>query len=313
MKNWLTDFFYFTSAERNGFFALLTLAFLIFISPLFFSLIWSSPTADLASFEKLRANFQFENQKEEPSGFSDFKKEKSSERYVDSPVSEFEEESFPTQNLFSFDPNKAGESDLRALGLSPKIAQRLINFRSKGGVFYKKEDLAKIYGLSQRQYEILAPYISIERKSKEVLDGKPSFEPPKETREVNIDVNRATVEDWQQLRGIGPYFAQKITAYREKLGGFASIDQIGETYKLPDSVFQKIKPFLNISPVLKKININTATPEELSAHPYISWKKANVIVNYRSNHGNYQSASDLLKTDYFTTEEVSRLAPYLDF
>ncbi|NJL77073.1 MAG: helix-hairpin-helix domain-containing protein, partial [Saprospiraceae bacterium] len=38
-------------------------------------------------------------------------------------------------------------------------------------------------------------------------------------------------------------YANRIVKFREALGGFASVEQVAETYQLPDSTFQKIKPF----------------------------------------------------------------------
>ena len=82
-------------------------------------------------------------------------------------------------------------------------------------------------------------------------------------------MNKATIQEWQQLKGIGPYYAKKITAFRQKLGGFASIEQIGTTYKLPDSVYLQIQPHLSLSPVFRGLPINTATIDILAAHPYL--------------------------------------------
>jgi DNA uptake protein ComE-like DNA-binding protein len=53
---------------------------------------------------------------------------------------------------------------------------------------------------------------------------------------------------------------------------------------LPDSTFQKIKPYLKLTePNVKKININTATVDELKTHPYIRYQLARPIVAYREN------------------------------
>ena len=102
--------------------------------------------------------------------------------------------------------------------------------------------------------------------------------------------------DWQKLKGMGPALSKRIVGYRSNLGGFYAIEQVAETYNLPDSTFQKIRTQLKLSQPtqLSKININTATEAELSFHPYIGKKEAKWIVAFRQQHGNYRSIHDVL-------------------
>jgi competence protein ComEA len=43
-----------------------------------------------------------------------------------------------------------------------------------------------------------------------------------------LDLNTATVEELEQLNGVGPALAANIVAYREQHGGFASTDELDE-------------------------------------------------------------------------------------
>ena len=61
-----------------------------------------------------------------------------------------------------------------------------------------------------------------------------------------IDVNTADTTAFISLPGIGSKLAARIITFREKLSGFYSVEQIGETYGLPDSTFQKIKQYLKL-------------------------------------------------------------------
>ena len=74
--------------------------------------------------------------------------------------------------LFSFDPNTTTKADLIKLGLPEKTAATILKFREKGGVFHKKEDLQKIYGLKSKDYERLASYVQLENKAP-VTNQKP--------------------------------------------------------------------------------------------------------------------------------------------
>ncbi len=114
------------------------------------------------------------------------------------------------------------------------------------------------------------------------------------------------------LPGIGSKLAERIVSFRKKLGGFFSVDQIGEVYGLRDSVFQKIKGNLScISVNLRKININTASKEELQAHPYIRWNIANMIIEYRNQHGAFVSLDDLRKISALDESKLHNIKQYL--
>ncbi len=191
---------------------------------------------------------------------------------------------------------------------------------SKGGHFYKPEDLQKIYGLHKDEYERLKPYVKIESKtasSNEQFVSPRSNEgtqPAKKfaTRYSVIDINTADTSALISLPGIGSKLAARIVNFREKLGGFYSVDQVGETYGLPDSTFQKIKQYLKLDNAsVKKININTATIDEMKAHPYIKYSLANPIVAYRNEHGAFSKIEDIRKIMAVTDEIYQKIAPYL--
>ncbi len=127
-----------------------------------------------------------------------------------------------------------------------------------------------------------------------------------------IEINTSDTSDFISLPGIGSKLAWRIVNFRDKLGGFYSINQIAETYGLPDSTFQKIKPYLKLTePNVKKININTATVDELKVHPYIRYQLARPIVAYREEHGQFSKPEDLKKIMIVTDDVFLKMAPYL--
>lgn len=186
-------------------------------------------------------------------------------------------------NLFPFEPANASREELLDLGFSPKVADILINYRTKGGQFRSKADVKKIYGVSPDLYSRLEPFIIIRESTNYFTkyDNAKNDNSP-----VVIDINHANKEDWKSLPGIGDYFAQKIVDKRAGLGAFVDIEQIAEVYKLPDSTYQKIKPYLKLSMgSVKKININTANESELRQHPYILRWQADDILRNRPIYG----------------------------
>jgi len=217
----------------------------------------------------------------------------------------------PTQK---FDPNTIAKQGLLTLGLPEKIVDRMIKFREKGGKFFKPEELKKVYGVKEEWVEQLLPWMEV-IMPKRVAPEKIDFRKQKTKKKENpiTDINKADFEDWQKLWGVGNYYADKIMGYREKLGGFISVDQILEIKELPDSVKQSILPVLRTSDIFRKLKINSASTKEMAMHPYISWKEANAIQKYRKQHGAFNASADLKKMLALKPEFIDRIAPYLDF
>ena len=127
-----------------------------------------------------------------------------------------------------------------------------------------------------------------------------------------VDINTATVEQLRNIPGMGNGLLYRILKYKERLGGFMTIEQVKETYGMSDSAFVLMQPFLKLfSPIITKININTATDYDLSGHPYIERNVAKAIVLYRIQHGNYQTINDIMKIVFIKEPLFQKIAPYL--
>ncbi|HRB68074.1 MAG TPA: helix-hairpin-helix domain-containing protein, partial [Chitinophagales bacterium] len=129
-----------------------------------------------------------------------------------------------------------------------------------------------------------------------------------------IEINSATVEDFEKLNGIGKVYANRIVTFRNKLGGFHSIEQIKHVFGIEDSVFQKFKRNLTVKPIKpKKININQATFEELTANPYFFSTVAKQIIGYRTKVKPFSTIEDV-KNLYFVKdhpEHYDKMLPYI--
>jgi len=222
--------------------------------------------------------------------------------------------------LFYFDPNTIPEEGWRKLGLREKTIRTIQNYLGKGGQFRKPEDLRRIYGLFPDEYERMAPYIQIASSGetipeKELKRSPPNAGPVAKTpasRYPLVDINKADSNALIALPGIGTKLAARIIRFRDKLGGFYAITQVGETFGLPDSTFQQIKPFLKLeNSATRKININTATIDELKAHPYFRYSLANALIAYRNEHGDFAQPEDTRKVMAVTEEIYRKISPYL--
>lgn len=220
-----------------------------------------------------------------------------------------------------FNPNNASIESMIQSGVPIGSAKRIIKYRNKGGVFYEKEKL-KNFGFTEADYEKVAPYIQITEQRKSYAANKytnnagnnalsyntytPKVEP------TNLDINAATQEELMQFKGIGTGYSKRIIEYREKLGGFLSVDQVKEVYGLPDSTFLHIKDKLIIgNKNIQRININTATLEVLASHPYIRKYMAEHIIKFRNDIGKFNSIQELRQIPLINEEKYRKIVPYI--
>ncbi len=224
--------------------------------------------------------------------------------------------------LFHFNPNLLSLDSLELLGFPPFLAQRLHNYRAKGGVFRKEADLLKLYGMPQPLYERLRPWIRIppqaqlaqKNRKPPVSQHDEEGEKPKAVAEP-FDLNTADSLQLIRIRGIGPVLSSRILKFRDGLGGFAQAEQVREVWGLPPETADLLLQQAYVKPgsSLRQLNINTAEAEALSRHPYISPRQASLIVAYRSQNGSFKQAEDLLRIHMLDENFVNKLKPYLVF
>lgn len=161
---------------------------------------------------------------------------------------------------------------------------------------------------------------------------KPALSPAIGMKEGKIDINSATVDELLSLHGIGPVRAKAIIEYRDSVGGFKSVEEIINVKGIGPATFEKIKdqisvakpqlpgtreqiepeltevapiapgltpaPYMPVSPTPpKKININTATVEELKTLYRIGDVLAGRIIDYRTRHGPFQRPEDIMNVE----------------
>ena len=226
-------------------------------------------------------------------------------------------------NLSAFDPNTVTADQLIYMGINEKTADNWQKYLKKGGKFYKKEDVAKIYGITPNVFKMLSPYIILkeeEKKSfrrdstKNFSQDKGGFYTNKEKEKFIVDLNTCTDMELMELNGIGEKLSARIIKYRDKLGGFVRIDQLKEVYGLPAETYELIKDQIVVDgKMINKIRINLAEPQNLYSFPYIPKREAYQIFNYRRQHGNFRSINDLRKIKSLDETFIQKIEPYLDF
>ena len=235
---------------------------------------------------------------------------------------------------FPFDPNTADSTQLLRLGLQPWQVRNIYRYRARGGIYRRKEDFARLYGLTIKDYRRLEPYIRI---SADYLPASTLFAPHKthasQTRDAahnattsqtcdtpyythklkegqHVVLNTADTAQLLSVPGIGNYYAREILRHGQWLGGYVSTDQLDEIEGFPQ---ESKKYFIVQNPAPQKLNINRLTLPQLRRHPYINFYQAKAIVDYRRLRGPITSLQDLRLSPDFTPEAIRRLEPYVEY
>jgi competence protein comEA helix-hairpin-helix repeat region len=78
-----------------------------------------------------------------------------------------------------------------------------------------------------------------EKKEAGIEDSPEKIQQNREEKKINI--NTATEQELESLKGIGPATAKNIIRYREEYGGFSSIEEIKNVKRIGEKIFEKIK------------------------------------------------------------------------
>ncbi len=78
-----------------------------------------------------------------------------------------------------------------------------------------------------------------EKKVAGIEDGQGGIQQKRKEKKINI--NTATEQELESLKGIGPATAKNIIRYREEYGGFSSIEEIKNVKRIGEKIFEKIK------------------------------------------------------------------------
>lgn len=220
-------------------------------------------------------------------------------------------------DYFVFDPNNLTIEKWRRLGLSEKQISNIKNYESKGGRFNKKEDLNKIYSLSDVEYKNLEPYIVIQTAGITASDTLPQRISASVLREptlTQINLNLTDSMSLIAIPGIGATFSARIIKFRDLLGGFIDVEQLMEVYGFDTLRYRQIYPYVTVDATdIKQIDVNHAAYEELVSHPYITKKAANLIVQYRKQHGFFNDIEVLKNAIPSTIYTFDQVEAYLSF
>ncbi|MHC1775067.1 MAG: ComEA family DNA-binding protein [Lentimicrobium sp.] len=306
MKNQLFDYLNFGKSERVAIITVILLIIFILLLPLLYSHFHKPKQVIDAEFDKEIAEFLKNEEafaKTDQKGFDFTNPEKEIVRRSITP--------------FRFDPNSLDKNGWMKLGFSEKQATGIMKYIEKGGRFRKKEDLKKLYAISGETYNLLEPYIEIadqdpQRKHPDKDENRPASATGFAVKKYQVELNSADSAELVKVYGIGPATARRILRYREKLGGFASPEQLKEVSGIDSTRYEMIKDGVFAdAEVIIKIDVNNATIVQLRQHPYIDYYVAKSIVDRRISRGEFTSPDELSEIPLIYETLFKKLRPYI--
>jgi len=138
---------------------------------------------------------------------------------------------------------------------------------------------------------------------------------------AKVDVNTATVDQLQSVRGLGKTRALEIARYRDRHGPFkslAELERVPHMGDMPWGEFDEVKTHLMVRihgeepPVEqapKKVDVNHANIEELRGIEGIGMDRAQEIVDYREKQGGIRDINELDALPHFKDEPEGQRAP----
>ena len=221
--------------------------------------------------------------------------------------------SLPIGPLFYFDPNTIDSQSAIQLGIPSRQVITLMRYRNKGGKFYHKEDIAKLYGLKKELVAQLIPYVVIHHKeryyskkssnvyktfsethlsngviAKNVYNDekKVYYDANKKEKQWSIDINLADENQWAAKTKLSPQIIQNMLRYRNYLGGFTNINQMKKVYGLGQAEYDLLKPHLQLGKINKrKPNARTMSFESWKALGIFQDREIYQILRLRKDKG----------------------------
>ncbi len=213
----------------------------------------------------------------------------------------------------TFDPNKLPEELWLEMGFSAKQVTSIKKYEAKGGKFYQKEDVKKLYCISEAEYQIIEPYIQIKSPYKTKPARKKTPAKKKEKPSLIItEINTADAQEIETNLQLSSWLAKRMVKYRELLGGYQNSKQLMEVYGMKASKYETILNYVTIDTTLTtKIDVNKVEFKQLLRHPYFEYETTKTIINARKKAGGFSSLEDVKQNCMLPDSLFHKISPYI--
>ena len=243
----------------------------------------------------------------EPETYLKFQKE------VDSLVAQ--QQKHNSTKIHPFNPNYITDYKGYTLGMSTEEINRLHAYRAQNKWVNSTKEFQEVSKVSDSLLKNISPYFKFpEWITNSTKKSTPTADTSTKSFEQKIDLNKATAKQLQKVHGIGAFYSERIIRLRDSFeGGFISDLQLqGIRGLTPDVIENILKEFTVKTPrVIEKIDLNSATIEQLVGIEYIDYELAYEIVELRMLKDGYNAIEELTKVKGFPTEKLEIIKLYL--
>ncbi|MET7030786.1 ComEA family DNA-binding protein [Sediminicola luteus] len=224
-----------------------------------------------------------------------------------------------TLRIYPFNPNFINDHKGYVLGLSVNEIDRLHAYRAEGKFVNSISDFQQVTQIGDSLLAKISPYFKFPEWTRKTASTLPSVN---KSREVGSnskgaitvsDLNTASADELRLVRGIGEKLSARIIKFRDRLGGFLEEDQVYHVYGLEREVADRVLARFKLlsKPNISKININTATSDEMAQLIYIPYELSRAIVAYREENGGITSFEELTEIQGFPEDKIDIIKLYL--
>lgn len=125
-----------------------------------------------------------------------------------------------------------------------------------------------------------------------------------------LDLNRVDSLTLVRVPGIGPAFARRILALRERLGGYYTTMQLQEVYGMDEDKYLALRSWFSIKTAPKSYRLSELRADEIPKHLYLSWEQQNTLRRLINRKGKLSHWAQLMKEHCFSKDDSIRLSPY---
>jgi len=218
---------------------------------------------------------------------------------------------------YPFNPNFITDYKGYTLGMTNEEIDRLLKFREQNKWVNSVKQFQEVTKVSDSLLNIISPYFKFpdwvtNPKSKSTNTYTNNNKP--KSFEQKMDLNTATASQLQKVNGIGEKLSERIIKFRNKfIGGFIADVQLQDVYGLSPEVIERVKQQFTVKTPrqFQKINLNSATIEQLVTIQHIDYDVAHNIVEQRILREGYKALTELLKVKDFPVNKIEIIKLYL--